>query len=261
MNVCRRIDARPPRVPVDSGDVASVLAARSSCALVDAAMALAERATGAGFVSIFSLPGSLRPKLVGTACSRGQARADRAARNYEVHHGQDHNVSLLQGAGGNGTYFTVQNAPSIRSRGYRTDCYDRPGIAGRASLIRRSGSSGVAVNLYSAAEDGPIVEGVFDRAHAVLDLLLLAADRLIEASAELPQSSGEALATHLSVLHPELPPRERQVFRMTVQGLSAADIASALGIAETTVISHRKKAYARCGVSNLKQLLRRTPMF
>jgi DNA-binding CsgD family transcriptional regulator len=37
--------------------------------------------------------------------------------------------------------------------------------------------------------------------------------------------------------------------------MSARQIATELGIAETTVITHRNSAYARAGVTNLRELL------
>ncbi|HHG84604.1 MAG TPA: LuxR family transcriptional regulator [Bacteroidetes bacterium] len=50
--------------------------------------------------------------------------------------------------------------------------------------------------------------------------------------------------------------REREVTSLTIKGMTAAKIAAKLGIAETTVITHRNKAYRRLGVSNLRDLMR-----
>jgi DNA-binding CsgD family transcriptional regulator len=54
--------------------------------------------------------------------------------------------------------------------------------------------------------------------------------------------------------HPRMTLRELQVVAMVKAGMSARQIAAELGIAETTVITHRS-TYARMGVANLRELL------
>jgi DNA-binding CsgD family transcriptional regulator len=49
--------------------------------------------------------------------------------------------------------------------------------------------------------------------------------------------------------------RELEVAARVKAGMSARQIAADLGIAETTVITHRNSAYARMGVANLRELL------
>jgi DNA-binding CsgD family transcriptional regulator len=46
--------------------------------------------------------------------------------------------------------------------------------------------------------------------------------------------------------------RELQVATRVKAGMSARQIAAELGIAETTVITHRNSAYVRMGVANLR---------
>jgi DNA-binding CsgD family transcriptional regulator len=55
--------------------------------------------------------------------------------------------------------------------------------------------------------------------------------------------------------HPRMTLRELQVVARVKAGMSARQIAAELGIAETTVITHRSSAYARMGVANLRELL------
>ena len=49
--------------------------------------------------------------------------------------------------------------------------------------------------------------------------------------------------------------RELEVAARVKAGMSARQIAAELGIAETTVITHRSSAYARMGVANLRAFL------
>ena len=55
--------------------------------------------------------------------------------------------------------------------------------------------------------------------------------------------------------HPRMSVRELEVAARVKAGMSACQIAADLGIAETTVITHRNGAYARMGVANLRELL------
>jgi DNA-binding CsgD family transcriptional regulator len=60
----------------------------------------------------------------------------------------------------------------------------------------------------------------------------------------------------LSLRFPALTPREGEVAARVKAGLSARQFSAELGIAETTVISHRKSAYARMGITGLRDLVR-----
>ena len=56
--------------------------------------------------------------------------------------------------------------------------------------------------------------------------------------------------------HPRMTVRELEVAARVKAGMSARQISAELGIAETTVITHRSSAYARMGVANLRAFLR-----
>jgi DNA-binding CsgD family transcriptional regulator len=59
----------------------------------------------------------------------------------------------------------------------------------------------------------------------------------------------------LKARYPRMSMRELEVAARVKAGMSARQIATELGIAETTVITHRNSAYARAGVTNLRELL------
>ena len=65
----------------------------------------------------------------------------------------------------------------------------------------------------------------------------------------------EEMQVGLKSRHPRMTLRELQVAARVKAGMSARQIAAQLGIAETTVITHRSSAYARMGVANLRELL------
>lgn len=65
----------------------------------------------------------------------------------------------------------------------------------------------------------------------------------------------EEIQVSLKSRHPRMSTRELEVAARVNAGMSARQIAADLGIAETTVITHRNSAYARMGVANLRELL------
>ena len=65
----------------------------------------------------------------------------------------------------------------------------------------------------------------------------------------------EEMQASLRSRHPRMSVRELEVAARVKAGMSARQIAAELGIAETTVITHRHSAYARMGVANLRAFL------
>ena len=65
----------------------------------------------------------------------------------------------------------------------------------------------------------------------------------------------EEIQARLKSRYPALSARELQLAAWVKAGMSARRIAAELGIAETTVITHRNSVYVRIGVANLRELL------
>ena len=244
-----------PPTAFDATEITRLTAAIGTPDYITAALNFARPATGASFISLFCQGDRDHPLLVDTACLLGQRRAARAAKGYERHSADDRNAAYLAGAEGNGDFLTVQHDDSIKSFTYRRDCYERPGISARISLIRRTPKFGLAVNIYSSTEDGPFSAATHDAATSVLGVLLATSERHIAFSLRGNTWQGQDVQTRLAVNFPDLTNREREVAAMTIKGRTAAEIAEILGVAETTVITHRKRAYKRMNVSSLRELM------
>mgnify|MGYP001336627996 CR=1 FL=1 len=259
MIVERRIspDAMPDAAIAPQAATA-LIGAIGTPGFIAAAMAFGERMIGAGFISVFCQGDRDKPLLVGTATRLDHRRAERAARGYEGHAQEDRNSDYLLGKEGDGDFMTVQEAASLASFTYRRDCYEGPGISSRISLIRRRHSYGLAVNLYSASEDGPFSADVYDRALATLGMLLAATERHVAFSLQGDVWQGQDIQTRLALTYPDLTRREREVAAMSIKGRTASEISEILGLSETTVITHRKNAYKRMNVRSLRHLMART---
>lgn len=66
---------------------------------------------------------------------------------------------------------------------------------------------------------------------------------------------SEKIAGRLAEQYPELTARERLVCGYTLAGYTAEAIALILGVGMSTVVTYRRRAYARLGVCNANQLI------
>ena len=255
MVIDQKIEGNLPQAEFSAKAVTQLAATIGTPSYIDAALDFAHPITRASFISLVCQGDRDYPILVGTASVLERHRAERAAKGYERHNSDDRNAVCLAGAAGNGVFLTVQHASSIKSFTYRRDCYEQPGISARISLIRRTPTFGLAVSLYSSSEDGPFAATTHDIATSVLGLLLATSERHVAFSLKGNTWQGQDVQTRLAVNFPDLTQREREVAAMTIKGRTAAQIADILGLAETTVITHRKQAYKRVNVTSLRELI------
>lgn len=252
-----RLTAALPDVAAPLSVVTPLMAAIGQPGFVPAAVRFAHALTGADFASFYCEGDRDTPLLMGTASMLGQHRADRAAAGYGRHWAQDRNAALLLGEEGDGDFFSHHEAGDLTSFPYRRDCYDVPGITSRVALVRRRAGFGLAVSLYSSVEYGTFAISARDGLIATMAALLVAAERHIGLTLKEAEAHDQDIQARLALNHPDLTKREREVAAMTIKGRTAAEIAAILGVAETTVITHRKKAYKRMNVASMRELLTR----
>jgi DNA-binding CsgD family transcriptional regulator len=141
---------------------------------------------------------------------------------------------------------------------YRRDCYSAVDLVDRFSIIKHHGEETIRLNLYRSAQRGRFVvtdfAAVLECADVVFALLAKHDAQRIGAG-----GTGEAdvFAQRLRRLMPKLPPRELDVCVGIMQGKSSEAIALALGISVNTVLTYRKRAYARLGITSHNELMRR----
>ncbi|PHP66817.1 hypothetical protein CSC94_11990 [Zhengella mangrovi] len=120
------------------------------------------------------------------------------------------------------------------SADYRARFYDRPGLAGKTAVVAAGPSLRLAVNLYHAESDGIA-------APRPLETII---GRLALAHFEARTEPGYPLP--LAVLSE----RERDVCLGILSGRKAEAIAADLGIAATSVVTYRQRAYQKLGISS-----------
>jgi DNA-binding CsgD family transcriptional regulator len=145
----------------------------------------------------------------------------------------------------------------IADRDYRRDCYARPGFVEKLSILRPGRGGWTTLSLFR--HGGAFSDGEAQGLRAFGRLLL----PLIEAhsrafGADQPSSgSAAAVEARLNGLYPALTGRERAVCARTVIGMTAEGIGLDLGIRPTSVLTYRRRAYERLGISTALQLAAR----
>lgn len=138
----------------------------------------------------------------------------------------------------------------IDSAGFRRRFFDHAGIVERVSIIQRGADAWRAISVARHVSDGCCsdeeVGSLIGLACLVLPMLPLNRKRR---SVPLPLTVPQ-LEARFALLHPSLTPRERQVCARAAIGMSVEATAFDLGVAKTSVLTYRQRAYERLGVTS-----------
>jgi len=145
----------------------------------------------------------------------------------------------------------------IRQVGFRNRFFDACEIVERNSLLQRTAAGGwrcMSISRNSAT--GPCSERELSHFVAFAQLLLPMMSRhwSQDAPAAPPKMSIPEVEQRFADRFPELSRREREVCARAALGVSVEGTALDLGIAGTSVLTYRKRAYARLSVSGPYEL-------
>jgi LuxR family transcriptional regulator, activator of tox operons len=146
-----------------------------------------------------------------------------------------------------------QRADAIKDDEYRHWCYDVGGVVERISLL--GGDRPILVSGYRLrGQPAPVTDALA----AYAPVLIAAVTRhrsLITAGTPARQVSGRAaIEGRLADMDLGLTGRERQTVAGILLGRTQQEIAEDLSVAVSTVITYRRRAYQRLGVSDRKAL-------
>jgi len=147
-------------------------------------------------------------------------------------------------------------AREIEHSSYRFDCYSSIGLDDRISISEIRGDQLMRVNFYRRRKE----HFSDDEAGRILD----AADLLMpliwrhdeETRTKVSPEPLELFRIKLAAVAPKLSDREREVCTLIALGLTSEGIALQLDIGLNTVLTYRKRAYARLGISSQNELIR-----
>jgi DNA-binding CsgD family transcriptional regulator len=141
----------------------------------------------------------------------------------------------------------------IRMRAYRK-VFEDAGIVQRVSLLTGTqGEALVALNFYRAQGSGVFTDADLAGIKSVAAPLAAIARRHVELLVQ-SASSTDVWRQRLKVVRHDLSFRELEVASGMLAGKTLREIAASLGVAHSTAITYRERAYRRLGVQNLKTL-------
>jgi DNA-binding CsgD family transcriptional regulator len=144
--------------------------------------------------------------------------------------------------------------PDIISSGFRRRIFDEPGIVERVSIIQRGQNSWRAINVARHASDGVFsdneLSSLIALACLMLPMLPLNRQQPLERSSFTVQQLEDRFASRFT----SLTLRERQVCARAAIGMSVEATALELGIAKTSVLTYRQRAYQRLHVTSPVEL-------
>lgn len=146
----------------------------------------------------------------------------------------------------------------LPDRRLRETVYGRRGIKGRVFLCCRvqNLTIGLAVcasnDKFAAKENIGTVEPY---AAAVFSALAKHISCSIKTNASLALTSLNEIEDCISEQMPEMPRREAQICSRAIYGVTSLGMALELNISQETVMTYRKRAYARLGIATLRELL------
>lgn len=144
-------------------------------------------------------------------------------------------------------------AGGIADAQHRRACYDRAGVGERLSICR-SGAPALLASGYRTAAAGSYAIEEIERVEHFAPLLVSAIARHLELARGTPGPSETM--RQLMTAGPGLTGREAQVAAGLLHGRSQAEIGEEAGLALSSIITYRRRAYRKLGVANRRQLRR-----
>ena len=148
-----------------------------------------------------------------------------------------------------------QAASDVQHPDYRQICYELPQVAERLSILSlHEGRRWISVNLYRGFEHGLLSDSELRIVEALAPLIVQAV-RLHHAGQQLSEDLMGLMLVRLALRAPELTPRDEDVVRALLQGLSTAELAARLGLTTASGQTYTKRLYRKLGVSGHKELV------
>lgn len=148
---------------------------------------------------------------------------------------------------------------TIADEGYRAACYQHAGVLQRLTVATADDGQLLTLNLYRLVATGPFSRRELVQVDGVAPLLAaLAAKHVTTVGMQLRSRDRrdriDAFSARLHAMNGGLTPREREVLARGLLGMTSQGIALDLGVGVSTVLTYRKRAYARLGVSGQAEL-------
>ncbi len=191
-----------------------------------------------------------------------QQLADDYVRNF---HEQDPNFSQLSGAtkGGEDCLIPLATDADVDAA-YQNHFFDRHDLIDKASTIGKLEQGSVYCNFYRMGRSGPYSDKDWQLLESILPLittLISTHYRFLQLS---PADKQEQYRNARSLVHniisknvspfSQLTPREREVCERILLGYTSVGIGLDLNIAQSSVVTYRRRAYEKLDISTQNEL-------
>jgi LuxR family transcriptional regulator, activator of tox operons len=197
-----------------------------------------------------------KPKHVILAVNDGPlALAKRTAQKYIAEYWKYDPANRLAGNARAADLSARFGPREINEKAYRRDCYNNHDLVDRFSILRKRNQTTMRLNLYRSKSHGRFSDVQIDTIVEASNILFA----LVTKHHDLGQHeepATEATRRRLSLAEPALSPRELDVCVGIVCGQTSEAIALSLGLSLNTVLTYRKRAYSRLGISTQNELMR-----
>lgn len=148
-----------------------------------------------------------------------------------------------------------QAASDVPHPEYRQTCYALPQVAERLAILSlHEGRRWLSVNLYRGLEHGLFSDTEIATVQALAPLIVQAV-RLHYTGQVLSSDLMALMMDRLALRGPVLTPRDEDVVRGLLQGLSTQALAERLGLTPASAQTYTKRLYRKLGVSGHKELV------
>ena len=202
-------------------------------------------------------PEGLRTLGVASRVSLSVTRS--LTRDYvATHHVLDPNYAELTARSGRRAVLVRRHDPTrLPTRRYQERFYTTVGIVDKISFLWHAAGTGYYVNAYRTVRSGvfqPSDTAIF----ASLGRIVAALVRLHDGRGQMQSSLGGAgtdvAAPMAALLSDQLSPREAAVVAGILKGMRTEGIAIELGVKPASVITFRRRAYAKLGIATQAEL-------
>lgn len=213
------------------------------------------RAMAASHCTIFALDGNGRASVISAASAYGDA-ATETAHEY-IRQGFDRQDSNMVWMANRKTprrsqaWMSHQTAEEVGNPAYRRLCYGENSIRERVSvLLLLDTGQRIAVSFYRNLAFEPFAPADLDWVAGCAPLLMSGVIAHLRKAADVPRLMPLRERILTSLAH-----RERQVVTRVLDGCTTVEIAEALQLSSTTVLTYRYRGFAKLGVRTHRELL------
>ncbi|MBL8289973.1 MAG: hypothetical protein JNL85_18455 [Rubrivivax sp.] len=244
---------------LESPALAPVVAALGGTTFAAELLAALNRGVAVDHACLMRFAGNTRPPVLESASWRGGEHVAEVQQAYLAGlYRHDPNLALALERGR--VAVRLQRRAAIGEGAYREACYGRFGLLERLTVAASSeGGQLVALNLYRLEAGGPFAAAELAAIEALAPLLAaLALKHVAMVGMRLRSRERgdriEAAAARLAALGAALTRRERDVLARVLVGMTSEGIALDLAIGLTSVLTYRRRGYARVGVTSQAEL-------